>query len=456
MKKLLLLSFILLIGYHSYSQFGDQRLINIDLWMAKSVHSADIDGDGDMDVISASYGDDKLDWYENLDGLGTFSSANFIAITTDGAFDVYAADIDGDEDMDIIHASLYWDNITWYKNTDGQGNYIPRFVTSGVSEYGVWSVFPGDIDGDYDLDLFYSYYYDDKIVWFENLNGQGEFGPQQIVDQNSTGPQSIKLKDLDNDGDLDLIAALFLEDKVVWYKNLDGLGNFSSPIIISTQVIEVNTVFAADLDGDNDIDVISASQGDNKISWFRNLDGQGNFSDEIIISTNSINAEYVHAEDLDMDGDLDVITAFDDSIAWHENLNGLGDFGLQQIISSEMESSTSVYTSDLDNDGDMDVLSSSWYDGKIAWYENLTILGVEDNLESRINIYPNPAKDILTIDNTSTTVISSINIYDVLGWLVLTEKGDVEQIDVSHLNSGLLFMEIETDQGVITKKIVKE
>ena len=83
-------------------------------------------------------------------------------------------------------------------------------------------------------------------------------------------------------------------------------------------------------------------------------------------------------------------------------------------------------------------------------------LGVVDDKEVGFSVYPNPVKDILIIDNRSNSYITSINIYDVLGSLVLTEKGDVEQIDVSHLDSGLLFMEIETDQGVITKKIIKE
>ena len=39
-----------------------------------SVFAADVDGDGDLDVLSASQGDDKIAWYENTDGAGSFGS----------------------------------------------------------------------------------------------------------------------------------------------------------------------------------------------------------------------------------------------------------------------------------------------------------------------------------------------------------------------------------------------
>jgi hypothetical protein len=67
---------------------------------------------------------------------------------------------------------------------------------------------------------------------------------------------------------------------------------------------------------------------------------------------------------------MDVLSASedDDKIAWYEN-NGSGNFGTQQIITTAADGAQSVYAADLDNDGDIDVLSAS-YDNKIAWYEN--------------------------------------------------------------------------------------
>ena len=68
-----------------------------------SVYAADVDGDGDMDVLSASYADDKIAWYEN-DGSEGFTE-HAISTSADGAISVFAADVDGDGDMDVLSAS---------------------------------------------------------------------------------------------------------------------------------------------------------------------------------------------------------------------------------------------------------------------------------------------------------------------------------------------------------------
>ena len=74
------------------------------------------------------------------------------------------------------------------------------------------------------------------------------------------------------------------------------------------------------MDGDNDIDVISASMDDNKISIYEN-DGEQNFS-EIIISNNAIIAYNAMGIDIDNDGDNDILSASggDNKISWYENI----------------------------------------------------------------------------------------------------------------------------------------
>ena len=89
---------------------------------------------------------------------------------------------------------------------------------------------------------------------------------------------------------------------------------------ISTNIRGPHSVFAADVDGDGDLDVLGGFNNDNKIVWYEN-DGSENFTTHII-STNTDGIS-VLAADMDGDGNLDVLSAlfFDNTIAWYENLS---------------------------------------------------------------------------------------------------------------------------------------
>ena len=54
----------------------------------------DRDGDGDMDVLSV---ENKIAWYENTDGKGSFGPQQVITTAADAAQSIYAADVDGDD-----------------------------------------------------------------------------------------------------------------------------------------------------------------------------------------------------------------------------------------------------------------------------------------------------------------------------------------------------------------------
>ena len=119
---------------------------------AYDVHVADMDGDGDLDIVSASSFGDKIAWYEN-DGAAdpSFTAAN-IASRVFGAYDVHVADMDGDGDLDIVSASRDDDTIAWYEN-DGASD--PRWSAADIatSADGAIDVHVADMDGDGDLDL---------------------------------------------------------------------------------------------------------------------------------------------------------------------------------------------------------------------------------------------------------------------------------------------------------------
>ena len=86
---------------------------------------------------------------------------------------------------------------------------------------------------------------------------------------------------LDGDGDIDVLSASFVDDTVAWYENLDGVGGFGPQRVISRDADNAQSVFAADVDGDGDVDVLAASERDNTVALHVN-DGAGNFTKHVV------------------------------------------------------------------------------------------------------------------------------------------------------------------------------
>tara|TARA_R110000787_G_scaffold41071_15_gene101645 strand:+ start:20266 stop:21240 length:975 start_codon:yes stop_codon:yes gene_type:complete len=83
-------------------------------------------------------------------------------------------------------------------------------------------------------------------------------------------------------------------------------------------------------------------------------------------------------------------------------------------------------------------------------------LGIDDNLQTQINTYPNPVKDNLYINTPNNMVINKISVYNVLGKKVIETYGNQRQINLSRIAKGLLLVKIETNHGLVVKKIIKE
>jgi hypothetical protein len=349
--------------------FTEQVAISTSAIEAWSVYSTDIDGDGHMDVLYAS-NDGKIAWYKNTDGAGTFGAEQTISTNVIVPFSVYAMDLDGDGDMDVLSASINDNKIAWYENTDGAGTFGAQNVIS-TDAIKATSVYSTDLDGDGDMDVLSSSFNDDKIAWYEN-DGTGNFGSQIVISTAASGASSVYATDMDGDGDMDVLSASWTDNKIAWYENTDGAGTFGAQNVISTVAMNASSVYASDMDGDGDMDVVSASLGDDKIAWYENTDGDGTFGAQQVISTAALSTRSVYATDLDGDGDMDVLSASyaDNKIAWYENTDGDGTFGAQQVISTAALGAITVYATDIDGDGDMDVLSASSTDDKIAWYKN--------------------------------------------------------------------------------------
>lgn len=399
-------------------QFGDQHIIDVDVSTINIVKIADLDGDGDNDVILSSYYEDKIVWYENLDGNGNFGSQKLISIEQNDPTSIYPADIDNDGDLDIVSTSDLSNRIAWHENIDGNGNFTALKVIANNVD-GAKGINVTDIDNDGDMDIFTAASVDNFILFYENLNGNGNFSIGQIISDNVNTPSNIQIADVDNDGLLDLMCISAKDAKLTWFKNINGQGTFGNRNVIYEDVDNVNDIYAADIDGDGDLDLLSASynQGihsNSLIAWFENIDGRGNFAKQTGIGYPN-RAKIVRAADVDGDGDLDVIGGTNSSnietIIWYENLDGEGSFGEVQDISNGLHQLSSLEMADFDGDGDIDILYNT--PNQFGWIENVDGLGsytITHSL-SPLNGGPGPTSYPADLDNDGDMDIISWEIY---------------------------------------------
>jgi hypothetical protein len=211
---------------------------------------------------------------------------------------------------------------------------------------------------------------------------------------------------------------------------------------------------STDLDGDGDQDILAS--GSECVIWFENTDGLGTYGPAHIIGEESY-FQGIQADDIDSDGDTDVIASWNDGnleggIIWYENI-GPGTFGPKQTIiftSDYWAGYFSIYTGDFDNDTDIDVFGG--LSDKFSWYENNLILGNTEFESSQFSIFPSPADNQFTIQLDADTELELINLYNNLGQLV--HSTSVPVVDSSNLSSGMYYVEVITNEGKATKKLI--
>ncbi|MFN3753988.1 T9SS type A sorting domain-containing protein [Flavobacterium sp.] len=345
---------------------------------ASAAMAGDIDGDGDIDLVTSSLGEGKIYWYKNTNNI--YSNQIMVSHDAANAKKVALADIDGDGHLDIVSisgpsTSGFVDKVSWYKNLDGLGNFGPQInIPIGIydSPDGL-VVYDVDADGDMDIVTALTNWPSagDKIVWYAN-NGSGGFATEQIIGAGPNGVSSLKNADIDNDGDFDLVCTSRSDNTIAWYQNLNGQGSFGPKIVITSTALSVGDVAIADLDGDGDNDIAYVSNGSaDDLLWQPNL-GTGTFGATQVINSNidSNGSNSVAAADIDSDGDIDIIVGEATKTTWSENLYGQANFEPPKVISTTVTTITATQVMDADNDGDLDILQTSSGTNKVLWFKN--------------------------------------------------------------------------------------
>jgi len=352
-------------------RFGEKTVNQSYFDGAFDVVASDVDGDGDVDVLGAAYYGDKIYWWEN-DGTSTVANWTTIYVKTgfDGAQDVHVADVDGDGDQDVLGAAILADAVKWWEN-DGTN------VTAGWVEHSVDNAFDGaygistaDMDRDGDVDILGAASVDDLIVWWENTDGLGEVWTEHTVASPADGANDVEAVDIDGDGDMDVVGAVYDGDLVAVWINTDGAGTSWTQQTISSSANGARSVQAADFDNDGDYDIVGALYWSNDVIWWENTNGLGTSWSATTVDADFSGAASVYSADVDGDGDEDIVSSAyaGGEIAWWAN-DGTGSSWTKQTLTNSFGSARGVYVADVDSDGDMDILGASYSVDDVVWWD---------------------------------------------------------------------------------------
>ncbi|CAN5296849.1 hypothetical protein BH24PSE2_BH24PSE2_12990 [soil metagenome] len=269
--------------------FAAGQPIGPEIEASASIELADMDGDGALDAVIANADNAQVNRvYPNTSILGVISFGAPVDITADTDFsrDVAVADLDADGDLDVVAGN---DDraIGGASGNTPSKVYLNQLVESGTfsfaagvalaqSQDSVDDIELGDLDADGDVDLIYTSFSSETRVYLNQLMETGAFAfdaGANVANDGADHGNGGELADIDGDGDLDVLVAngkttaptageinqIYLNQFVE-----TGTVSFTGGQSISDDADITRDVAASDLDGDGDLDVVAASRETSK------------------------------------------------------------------------------------------------------------------------------------------------------------------------------------------------
>ena len=411
--------------------------------VSTSLALGDVDGDGDLDLLVGNSGLAESDDLSNKlylnDGGGHFSLKKFSALVDSPSPDLddtralTLGDVDGDGDLDLVAANAGQTN-KLYLN-DGDANFAVVGVAIGSEIDTSTSLVLLDVNDDDALDLIVGN--TDEITGAGKRNrlytndGNGGFSSSDEVGQPFLGRSDLDATyalaygDVDNDGDVDLVAANKNQVNKLYLNR--GAGKFdASGTAIGEELDDSSSVMLVDMDSDGDLDLVVGNENQTNKLYLN--EGSGQFSSVgTVLDDEADTSKAVSLGDVDGDGDMDllVVNQGQDHKLYRNGSGGgfigLGaEFGSANGIGGPVNS---VAVDDLNNDGFKDVVVGLYNQGNKVYLNDgsggFSVTGVEIGFDP-------PA------DATYDIVLADLNDDGFLDVVV----GNYEQQNKAFLNDG--------------------
>lgn len=327
--------------------FRQHPFLEFDIEESRSadVALADMDSDGDLDVIVAN----GRHWAQqdfvffNI-GNGKLLEALPLGMGKSASYTVQTGDLDGDGDIDAVVIRDMLPALSF--SNDGQGfltlvGEIPDSDGSARSAI----LFHADEDGSLDLAVV-TRRGSDRLY---RGNGRGGFYTGVDLLDDGFGSTGVASGDLDADGDDDLVIARRDGAASVVMRN-DGSNNFRPVELVDSKGDHRKTV-VTDMNGDGRLDIVLVSTDGLHLLYLQ--DNQGDYSSPMSFGNKDDAVQALAVGDLDRDGDTDLVAGADGPNILYINV-GTGVF-VRQTIPSDADT-YGVAVGDMDGDGFLDIV----------------------------------------------------------------------------------------------------
>jgi hypothetical protein len=358
---------------------------------ATYLYVADIDGDDELDIVSANtlhmgeY-ESEVAWFRNN---GTDSWEKVIICAPGGSDPIYNAtgvvvsDIDKDGSKDIVVAAsgsgegggLYW----FQAESEPTGTWI-RFDLEIEADDTYWKVYTIDPNEDGNPDIIIG---GSKSAYiFVNPGNPSEEGAswgEKIHLPKGTGG-CINLDDMNNDGRTDLLSSNYNSKKIAWVDMSYTAGTFSfTEHVVYEGLTGAFDIMGIDINSDGMKDMVVTKIMSAGIHWFEALSEDGG-EWTVQFVNEEFEAADVYTGDINSDGQTDIAVAgynmgmgsLPDSLAWFEYKKDGDEFTWEKhyIDENTINAPGDVSLNDMNGDGYLDLVTVSYKDGEILWYES--------------------------------------------------------------------------------------